>query len=103
HEAEGQPGETLHYVLLGQSVWTAPRRVNALFHSPPGRHPRSGAARAGDGVTIPVGMPEDVAIDTRALADRVRDLVGARRLAQVRALLADLTVHDIAEAFRHLD
>ncbi|HZW28680.1 MAG TPA: hypothetical protein VFF08_09490, partial [Trueperaceae bacterium] len=48
-------------------------------------------------------MPEDVAIDTRALADRVRDLVGARRLAQVRALLADLTVHDIAEAFRHLD
>lgn len=55
------------------------------------------------GVTIPVGMPEDVAIDTRALADQVRDLVGARQLAAVRKLLADLTVHDVAEVFRHLD
>src|SRR5690606_20750952 len=48
-------------------------------------------------------MPEDVAIDTRALADQVRDLVGARQLAAVRKLLADLTVHDVAEVFRHLD
>ncbi len=62
----------------------------------------TGRVGAGGG-SIPASMPEEIVIDTEALADDVKALVQARDLPPIRRLLVGLPVHDIAEVFHRLN